>query len=63
MSLSWTHPICRNCWDELHPDEPIRSFARIGESNRCCFCGAETTAGIFVRHDPRELLCEGKHES
>jgi len=28
----------------------------------CCFCGKLNPTGIFVRHDGKELRCEGKCE-
>lgn len=25
----------------------------------CCFCSEPTKSGIYTRHDPKELACEG----
>lgn len=56
--MGWTHSICNHCWNEKNPDsEPIRVVTKFEED--CCFCGSKTN-GIFIRHDPTELLC--KHE-
>jgi hypothetical protein len=27
--------------------------------DQCCFCGQPTSSGIYVRHDPDRLTCEG----
>ena len=54
MSLSsWNHPICRECWNRKFPGrDPFRSILDTDE--QCCFCGAETSDGIFAMNDPRE---------
>ena len=56
--LSWTQPICDDCWkrppirDTHGPEDPTRLLNP--EKERCAFCGEDTTSGIYVRHDPRD---------
>lgn len=47
-SASWgSHATCRTCWDAANPDRlPVR-LKDFDET--CCFCGARTPDGIFVR--------------
>jgi len=53
----WTHAICDECWILKHPArEPVRIH---GSTDTCCFCGSNS-AGVYVRHDPKELNC--KHD-
>ena len=57
----WTHVICIQCWDIKEPGrDPVTVLD--GSEEVCCFCGQPTKAGIYVREDPKELECEGKHE-
>ena len=56
----WTHPMCESCWKQRDPTrEPYR--LELGSLELCCFCGAVTCSGIFVRNDPKALLCKGQH--
>jgi hypothetical protein len=49
------HSICDECWPRVHPGrEPIRVTP--AEAERCCYCGAETRAGIYI-HDPAHERC------
>lgn len=55
----WTHNMCARCWKRINPGSgPI---FQIKIENRdietCCFCGQATKAGIYVRHDPKEMNC------
>lgn len=56
----WTHPMCGKCWYLCsRAEEPTR----VKEVNPdpvpiCCFCGAFTKQGIFVRADPALLECK-----
>ena len=61
--ISWRHAICPACWNQDHPDRPCDSLLGVlsGEPDLCCFCGWKTWARIFIRHNPRELLCRGRH--
>lgn len=59
MNSPWTHAICVACWDKERPErKPVVAFNNPPET--CCWCGAETGAGIYVRHDPKALRCQGK---
>lgn len=59
--MSWTHSICLTCWENREPGrEAVKVLA--GEDEVCCFCGRGTTEGIYVREDPKDLRCQGKHE-
>ena len=51
----WTHPICMNCWKR---DKDGRTPTRVVDSDleHCCFCGDVTQDGIYVRHDPTEIV-------
>lgn len=62
----WTHAICEACWiarrahyDKdgvpVHIDRPVLLIEP--DIEQCCFCGSATIVGIYVRHDPRGMLC------
>lgn len=51
--MSWTQPICDPCWADQRPDQPNPSRIRGDVPQRCCYCGQETTSGIFTRADPK----------
>lgn len=54
----WTHAICSRCWlKHWGSRRPTRLVE--GEAEICCFCGADTDAGIYVRRDPKETPCQG----
>lgn len=63
----WTHPTCIDCYTRLEPGrEPFlirvtdpEDGSRVRMRRICCFCGRETDAGIFYRHDPRATQCAG----
>lgn len=53
--MSWTQPLCEECWNRENPGRsPIRVDGLI-EVNICCTCGAPTTAGIWTRKNPQEV--------
>ncbi len=57
----WTHAICERCWAAREGD---RSPVTLGENwEQCCFCGASTRGGIFVRADPSTVLYGGSQHS
>ena len=56
----WTHAICEGCWKKHNPNRVPIQFL-LAEEEKCCFCGNITTAGIYIRHDPKELPCKGIH--
>lgn len=59
--MGWTHRICADCWNSRNPNrQPVVITEDCRQPEICCFCGKETTAGIFVRHDQKELKCNCK---
>lgn len=52
----WTHSICVTCWAQREPDR-VPHQVRGAPSEPCCFCGARTEAGIYVRENPERLKC------
>jgi hypothetical protein len=57
------HASCSTCW-AMHrlPVLPIRNLtAAVMEI--CCFCETPTRAGIYVRQDPKDITCKGKHDT
>jgi hypothetical protein len=57
----WNHSICNNCWKWTHPNRtPVR--LKVPNKEKCCFCGAEHSSGIYVRGNPEAVPCEGKHQ-
>jgi len=50
----WTHSICSDCWDKQRPESPSPREGT-GDTECCCFCGAATASGIYVREDPATL--------
>ena len=59
--MIWTHCICMKCFTEKYPEKgpPFRMLKAPEET--CCFCGAKTSDGIYIRHDPRGLkFCKCK---
>lgn len=57
---AWTHAICVACWNKLRPETPAQD-SDVGRLEDCCWCGAKTEAGIYLRGDPKALLCKGEH--
>jgi hypothetical protein len=57
--MSWTQPCCERCWvpfvigvrQELL--EPTRLIEP--EQETCAFCGDDTSSGIYVRADPKQV--------
>ena len=48
---SWTQACCPECWDDRNPGrQPV--VVKTREPEICCYCGGETSDGIFVRVDP-----------
>ncbi len=48
--MTWTQPMCAQCFTERHPYEPVRLTDP--EPETCCVCGVRTTEGIYVCVDP-----------
>jgi hypothetical protein len=64
----WTHVICLDCWKKRFPGRSaaVNAVDADGvEANAepCCFCRCATSAGIFVREDPKSeaIKCGGTH--
>lgn len=65
--MAWTHAQCESCWihknttrtddGQVQVKRPILAMG--SELTYCCFCGGLTLVGIFVRHDPKGVLCKG----
>ena len=61
MTISWSHPICDDCYTERVPNRrPFRVQNFITDT--CCFCQSPSVSGIYVREDPMDLPCNGVHE-
>lgn len=55
---NWAHAICSRCWaTQWGSKRPSRLIE--GETEICCFCGADTEAGIYVTRDPKDTPCQG----
>ena len=52
--MNWTQPMCPTCWRQRHQERPPVS-ALDSDVQTCAFCGKPTSAGIFVRADPRTV--------
>lgn len=56
--MSWTHTKCDSCWQAAEPERvPFR--LRGAPAETCCWCGRQSTSGIYVREDPALLPCPG----
>lgn len=64
MTSPWTHRICVGCWNEKNPENKINEppFPYVNPQEFCCYCESETYAGIYVRDDPKDLICGGDHK-
>jgi hypothetical protein len=60
----WNHTICIDCWNKQNPGRSV-NVALGMRREICCFCAADTYAGIYVRRDPMsaELACRPKAET
>lgn len=50
--MSFTQPICEECWWEQHASDPARLREDVRDDEICAFCGRPTFSGIYVRVDP-----------
>ena len=50
----WNHSICGPCWRNREPNRQACAVID-AELTICCFCNAEHSSGIYIRHDPAEL--------
>lgn len=60
--MSWTQPICEECWlqleSEVNGDEvKIRMPVRLREPQveECSYCGHVTIFGVYKRDDPAKV--------
>lgn len=56
--MSWTHTKCDSCWQAHEPGRVPFRLLREAPAEPCCWCGRETTSGIYVREDPVLLPCQ-----
>ena len=49
--LSWTQPICDDCWRERSPGRGPNKVVD-PEKEQCVDCGYATKSGIYIRLDP-----------
>lgn len=56
--MNWTHSICDDCWTNRSPHQEPTRIVVDTETETCCWCGIQTTSGIFVRADPATLSCQ-----
>lgn len=56
----WTHNICARCWRRNNLNKPFQIKMEHRTIETCCFCGQRTKAGIYMRHDPKDLTCNHK---
>lgn len=62
MLPPWKHPICGRCYAPAVLD--LRSaIVSIDEprTERCCWCGVGTTAGLYVVLNAGAVPCNGDH--
>lgn len=63
----WTHPICEPCWaievgrGNVPGSEPARLEPEMRTRETCCLCHNKTRCGIYVRLDPVNTPCKGRH--
>jgi hypothetical protein len=56
----WRHAICGLCWKVSRPQStPLRLVGELRVTERCCYCGDGTSAGIYLREDPSNVPCGG----
>lgn len=55
--VEWNHSMCEGCWNKSNPNRQACTVID-AEVEICCFCGDETTSGIYIRHDPNDLSCD-----
>lgn len=55
----WTHVLCNRCWELRNGESSSGSMNHV-EDQKCCQCG-RPCKGIFVREDPAQMRCKGKH--
>lgn len=62
----WNHNICDLCWQNRCEAQGNAGRAPVRIKNaqevKCCFCDALTISGIFVRQDPKTVICDCKDD-
>ncbi len=57
----WKHLMCAACWNERRDKyASVYTLAVEGansEGESCCWCGNNTTSGIWLREDPEKMSC------
>jgi hypothetical protein len=56
----WTHSLCSRCWNMRYPARKA-TVTLTGELETCCFCSLTHRDGIYVRENPANAPCKGKH--
>ena len=51
----YIHLMCAACWNERRDIKTCES--NVAESESCCWCGNDTTSGIWVRKDLVKMPC------
>lgn len=51
MSHGSNHPQCRRCWTDRRGDDVPHRIVN-DDARVCCFCGAVTISGIYIRVRP-----------
>ena len=49
---SWNQAVCTSCW-YLHNPARRPATTKDAPTEKCVFCGGETTSGIYIRIDPK----------
>lgn len=52
--LSYTQPICQQCYAARHGNRGPVSVAQ-SSLERCCMCGTKTFSGVYTRVDPNAV--------
>lgn len=59
MGSKWTHAICWACWERRTNErgENGREPGRVidAPTETCCWCGRDTSFGIYTREDPTKV--------
>lgn len=59
--MNWTHHICLACWQKTEGNRvPHRVLPPVDV--KCCICGQVTWDSIYVRRNPKSLICDCKDD-
>lgn len=56
-----TYTICERCWRSIKPTPKVMGI-NDGPEDRCCSCSRSTSAGIYIKEDPKTLMCGGRRD-